>query len=160
YRSEGGRDPQLLFHDEGASRALLESLARTAPADVARGPAARRPSAPGLPADLIPVPVHHPGSVGLDLALGAVAWGAASVTVLFTPDTDEGYFEALPRQFETGRALLSALGLPGPRLRALRTDDRLELLAALRATAGMAAVDLPATFALPDEKRRAIEFAV
>src|SRR5690606_38671582 len=71
-----------------------------------------------------------------------------------------GYFEALTRQLEIGRELLSALGLPGPRLRALRTDDRLELLGAFRATDGLAAVDLPATFALPDEKRRAIEFAV
>jgi ferredoxin len=113
-----------------------------------------------LPADLIPVPVHHPGSVGLDLALAAVAWGAASVSVLFTPDTDEGYFEASTRQFEIGRTLLGALGLPGPRLRALRTDDRLELLSALRGTAGLAAVDRPAAFALPDEKRRAVEFAV
>lgn len=160
FRAEGGRDPHLVFHDDGAGRVLLESLARATPGDAARGPAARRPVAPGLPADLIPVPVHHPGSVGLDLALGAVAWGAASVTVLFTPDTDEGYFEALTRQFETGRVLLAALGLQGPRLRALRTDDRLELSAAFRATAGLAAIDVPASFALPDEKRRAIEFAV
>ncbi|MCM5568989.1 4Fe-4S binding protein [Burkholderiaceae bacterium FT117] len=158
FRGRGGADPRLLFHDGEAGLALIESLARDG--DPGAGPAARRPDGPGLPADLVPVPVHHPASVGLDLALAAIAWGAASVTVLFTPDTAEQYAEELEKQFETGRRLLSALGFAGPRLSVLRTGDRLELVDRLRLRERMPAVDRPATFALPDEKRRAIEFAL
>jgi ferredoxin len=162
YRAGGGADPCLLFHDGESGLALSESLARPAAADrvAGRGPARGRPDAPGLPADLIPVPVHHPASVGLDLALAAIAWGAASVTVLFTPDTAEEYAAALERQFETGRRLLAALGLAGPRLVVLRTGDRAELARRLEARERLAAIDRPAGFALPDEKRRAIEFAL
>jgi len=178
FRKRGGQHPSLLFHDGEAGTALVESLARgatdtfaahgTAGAGSAvrgpasRGPAERRPAAPGLPAGLIPVAVHHPASVGLDLALAAIAWGAASVTVLFTPETSEHYTEALTRQFETGRRLLSALGFDGERLRVLRTGDRLELTEALHGHAriGLESVRQAATFALPGEKRRAIDFAL
>ncbi|HRO58554.1 MAG TPA: 4Fe-4S binding protein [Burkholderiaceae bacterium] len=169
FRKRGGEHPSLLFHDGEAGTALVESLARGSAAQgsttqklIGRGPADRRPSAPGLPARLIPVAVHHPASVGLDLALAAIAWGAASVTVLFTPDTSEHYAEALTRQFETGRRLLSAVGLDGDRLRVLRTGDRLELTEALHGHARIAlsSVGRAATFALPGEKRRAIDFAL
>jgi len=126
YRAGGGVDACLLFHDGESGLALIESLARPVSAGrlAGRGPARGRPDAPGLPADLVPVQVHHPASVGLDLALAAIAWGAASVTVLFTPDTAEEYAVALERQFETGRRLLAALGLPGPRLVVLSPRGR------------------------------------
>jgi ferredoxin len=159
YRGRGGKHPSLLFHDADAGLALVESLAR-APGTGLSGPSLRRPEAPGLPADLIPVPVHHVAAVGLDLVLAAIAWGAASITALLTPDTAEQYAEALEAQFETGRRLLAALGLSGPRLVVLRTGDRLELAHRLHRRVSMASVDRPATFALPDEKRRAIDFAL
>jgi ferredoxin len=98
--------------------------------------------------------------VGLDLALAAIAWGAASVTVLFTPDTAQDYAEALEEQFDSGRRILAALGLGGPRLKVLRTGDRLELADGLRLRGPMPSIDHPASFALPGEKRRAIEFAL
>ncbi|MFP5405583.1 MAG: 4Fe-4S binding protein [Gammaproteobacteria bacterium] len=160
YRARGGARPRLLFHDAESGAALIDSLARAQGTVPAPGPAARRQTAGGLPADLIPVAVHHPASVGLDLALAAIAWGAASVSVLFTPDTAPQYAEALEEQFETGRCLLGALGLSGPRLKVLRTGDRMELAGALRVRASMPSIDKPASFALPGEKRRAIEFAL
>jgi ferredoxin len=158
YRAQGGKNPSLLFHDGDAGQALVESLAQQG--YPAAGPALRRPDAPGLPADLIPVPVHHVASVGLDLALAALAWGASSVVALLTPDTAEAYGEALEQQFETGGRLLAALGFTGPRLLVLRTGDRLELAERLHRRQPLASVDRPAGFTLPSEKRRAIDFAL
>ncbi len=160
YRASGGTHPRLLFHDAESGVALIDSLAHASAADRPAGPAAHRPDATGLPADLIPVSVHHTASVGLDLALAAIAWGAASVTVLFTPDTAQDYADALEKQFETGRALLAALGLTGPRLQVLRSGDRIQLMHALPGRTPMPSVDRPASFALPGEKRRAIEFSL
>jgi ferredoxin len=69
YQAAGGRNPRLLFHDGGAGRELLATLAR-------RGR--------GLPADLIPARGAARRRMGLDLMLGAIALGAAQVVVLGT----------------------------------------------------------------------------
>ena len=66
YARAGGRDACLLLHAED-SRDAIARLAR-------RGK--------GLPARVIPVEVHHIASVGIDLWLAALAWGASQVAVL------------------------------------------------------------------------------
>ena len=44
----------------------------------------------GLPARVIPVEVHHIASVGIDVWLAALAWGASQVAVLATGDEAPG----------------------------------------------------------------------
>src|SRR6185295_8382043 len=63
YADAGGHDACLLLHAEDG-RAAIEQLAR-------RGR--------GLPARVIPVEVHHIASIGMDVWLGALAWGASQV---------------------------------------------------------------------------------
>src|SRR5881396_557833 len=70
YAQAGGKDACLLLHNPGQSRALIAKLAR-------RGT--------GLPARAIPLEVHHPASVGMDVLLAALAYGASQVLVLATP---------------------------------------------------------------------------
>ena len=86
YRRAGGRDAALLVHSEGAGARILEDLGRAARTDR---------SVHGVPARVLPVAVWHTASIGLDLWLSAIAYGAADVWVLLTDEEAPEYREAL-----------------------------------------------------------------
>lgn len=157
YREGGGRDAFILFHDEETGHALLEALAQT-PRGL-RGPARGVPSGRGLPARVIPVAVRHVGSVGIDVALAAIAYGASQVGVLAAPGIAPQYREATSAQFAIAQTLVGALGYAGrhfPIVDASRPDWADELFALEPAeTVAQAAV-----FGLSEDKRRSIEFAL
>ena len=67
YRAAGGRSACLLFHNTTDGRKLVSALGR-------RGR--------GLPAHVIPLEVQHIAALGPDILLGALALGAAQVTIL------------------------------------------------------------------------------
>ena len=158
YRAAGGRDALLLVHDREAGAALLEGLGRAAGPAVAAGGSA--PAIVGLPARAIPLPVHHVASFGLDLALSALAFGAAQVAVVATGDEAPQYVDALREQFAIAHAVLEALGHGGPRCTVLEIADPLQLESALAALPRLASIGEPARFAVSGEKRRAIETAI
>jgi hypothetical protein len=83
YHDAGGRDACILFHDAREGRAQVLDLGR-------RGK--------GLPARVIPIECFHTASIGIDLMLGALAYGASQVLVLSTEKVAEGYAAALQRQ--------------------------------------------------------------
>lgn len=157
YRERGGRDALILFHDEDAGHALLESLAQ-APRG-ARGPARSAPKGRGLPARVIPVAVHHVGSVGIDVALAALAYGASQVAVLAAPGIAPQYREATNAQFAIAQTLVGALGYGGRHLHVIDAS-RADWADALFALAPAETVEQPATFGLSEDKRRSIEFAL
>jgi len=67
----------------------------------------------GLPARMLPVEVEHIASVGIDLWMAALAWGATSIAVLATGREAPQYLEAL-RFPDVDRADdRERLGLPG-----------------------------------------------
>ena len=101
YAKAGGRDACILLHAED-SRDAIARLAR-------RGK--------GLPARVIPVEVHHIASVGLDVWLAALAWGASQVAVLATGDEAPEYRDALAFQMKLGDAIANALGYQGEHFR-------------------------------------------
>ncbi len=101
YASAGGRDATLLFHDEGEGAKAIATLARTGE---------------GLPAHAIPVALHHPSAAGLDVWLGAFAYGAAGVSVLLTEDIAPQYVKALRAQASVANAVLAALGYQDSRV--------------------------------------------
>ena len=92
YAAAGGRDACLLLHAED-SRDGIARLAR-------RGK--------GLPARMIPVEVHHIASVGLDVWLAALAWGATQVAVLATGNEAPQYRDALAFQMQLGDTIANA----------------------------------------------------
>lgn len=158
YLARGGRGALLLFHDGGQGRRLLDEIGRgrlSAP-----GPASAAPGVRGLPARVIPVEVAHVASIGIDLALAALAFGAAQVAVLATRDVADGYAQALGTQAGFAQAIVSALGYRGSHLHLLRARDAFELETALHELATADAVAQPATFAVSEEKRRTVDFAV
>lgn len=158
YRAAGGCDALLLVHDTESGAALLEGLGRAAGPRVAAGGAA--PAITGLPARVIPVPVHHIAAFGIDLVFAALAFGAVQVAVLATGREAPQYRDALRLQYGFVDAIVEGIGLAGRHAMVIEAADALELesqLAALPLAAGIAEA---ARFAVSVEKRRTIETAI
>jgi len=117
--------------------------------------------AQGVPANVIPVPVWHTASIGLDVWLGAIAFGASKVAVLTTGEEAPQYLDALREQMEVAQGILGGLGYTGTHLVLLRADhlkdldQELALLASART-----GIPPPARFAVAQEKRATLEFSL
>jgi len=139
YRAAGGKDACILFHDATDGRAALLSYGR---------------KGKGLPARVIPVECFHVASIGIDLMLGAMAYGASQVCILSTEKTAPGYLEATQRQMRYAETIVNALGYAGRHFSVLENPaDLWEIEAA--ATAAKAA-----TFNLSADKRTTLDFAI
>jgi len=145
YREAGGKDACIVFHNAGEGRALVRSLGR-------RGK--------GLPARLIPMELFHVASVGMDVWLGALAYGASQVAVVSNGDEPEAYVEAIRAQMGIAQTVLTALGYAGKHFELVVADDSKSLEAALWGLAPAAGVAKPATFNLSAEKRTTLDFAI
>ena len=95
YHASGGKDAALLLHDANAGIAAIGELAR---------------KGDGLPAHYLPLTLEHPAAAGLDVWLGAVAYGATAVTVLLTENIAPQYVTALKAQADIANMILAALG--------------------------------------------------
>jgi len=139
YHDAGGRDACILFHDAREGRAQVLDLGR-------RGK--------GLPARVIPIECFHTASIGIDLMLGALAYGASQVLVLSTEKVAEGYAAALQRQMGHGQAILHGLGYGGTHFR-LVTDLNDAWTIKPASTVAKAA-----SFNLSQDKRTTLDFAL
>ena len=101
YGKAGGRDACVLLHAEDGRDAIAK--------------AARRGR--GLPARVIPLEIHHIASVGLDVWLAALAWGAPQIAVLTTGGEAPQYREALAFQMRLADTIANALGYQGDHFR-------------------------------------------
>ena len=144
YEQAGGRDACLLLHAEDG-RAAIERLAR---------------HGKGLPARVIPVEVHHVASIGMDVWLGALAWGASQVAVLASGVEAPQYRDALGRQMGFGDAIAQALGYQGEHFHVIDGAVTRTLESALWTLERALVVRAPATFNLVNDKRTAIAMAV
>ncbi|HEX2332962.1 MAG TPA: 4Fe-4S dicluster domain-containing protein, partial [Burkholderiales bacterium] len=138
YRDAGGKDACVLFHD-GVGRNDLLSYGR---------------KAKGLPARVIPMEMFHIASVGIDLMLGAMAYGASQVSILITEKTAPSYVEALKRQVGYAQAIVSALGYAGRHFVFAEHPSELWRLEPAETVAK------PATFNLSPEKRTTLDFVL
>ncbi len=142
YREAGGGDALVLVHDAGEGRRALLALGR-----------GRR----GLPARVIPFECFHVASIGLELALGAIAYGASQLCVLVTGREAEGYVAMLREQLGLAQAILSALGYEGRHFEVLDSNS---LEGDLWRIAPARPVVQPARFDLAADKRTALDFAI
>ena len=85
----------------------------------------------GLPARVIPVELHHMAAAGIDVWLGALAYGASEVAVLATGAEAPQYPQAIERQMGYADAIAQALGYQGQHLHLLRAADAAALEAAV-----------------------------
>jgi ferredoxin len=150
YQRAGGRDAALLIHSQAAGAALIDALGRAA----RTGTAVR-----GMPARVLPLDVFHTASVGIDLWLSAIAFGASQVWVLMTGEEAPEYRVAVTEQMQVAQAVLAGLGLSGRHLRLIEATDAHALDTALRAAPAQA-VKQAATFTVQTEKRATLDLAI
>jgi ferredoxin len=139
YREAGGKDACVVFHDAREGRGALLALGR-------RGK--------GLPARAIPLECFHAASVGIDLLLGAIAYGASQVAILVNDKVAEGYVDALKRQIAYAQQILRGLGYEGSHFSLLDDPARLWNMSAA------ATVAKPGAFNLSPEKRTSLDFVI
>jgi ferredoxin len=154
YRDAGGKDACVLMHDLEGGRETVQALGKRA------GYGARGLGKPGggrgLPARVVPFECFHIASIGIDLMLGAVCYGASQVAVLSTGREPEGYIAALKKQMAFAQVILHGLGFEGAHFTIV---DASELESRLWSLEPAAAVARPATFNLSPEKRTSLDFA-
>jgi len=152
YAAAGGKQAMLLLHSQERGQALVGEVGRAAQLGVAHG----------VPANVIPVPVWHTASLGIDVWLSAVALGASHVAVLTTNEEALQYREGLREQMAVAQAILNGLGYEGSHFTLIQAanladlDQELSLLAARR----QAVPAKVATFAVAPEKRGTLELAL
>jgi ferredoxin len=139
YRDAGGKDACIVFHDAADGRSALLAYAR---------------KGKGLPARVIPLECFHVASIGMDLLLGAMAYGASNVSILITEKTADSYVAALKRQMGYAETIVNALGYAGKHF------SLIENPAALWELTPAATVAKAASFNLSPEKRTTLDFAL
>ncbi len=139
YLAGGGKDAALVLHDGTGGTKAIAALARTGD---------------GLPARYLPLTLHHPAAAGLDVWLGAFAYGSTDVVVLATEDIASEYCVALRAQADIANTILAALGYQDARVR-IATEATLSTTL-WDATRGLP-VRIPATFNLSNDKRGTLD---
>lgn len=152
YAKAGGQDAVLLLHSQEAGSVLVDDLGR----------AAQLKRAHGVPANVIPTALWHTASVGIDLWLSAVAFGATRVAVLTTQEEAPQYLTGLRAQMDIAQAILTGLGYAGTHLHLIHADTpaaldtALQTLTAQRATGPRQA----ARHAVAKEKRSTLDMTL
>ncbi|WEF35195.1 4Fe-4S binding protein [Pseudoduganella chitinolytica] len=154
YAKAGGKRPALLLHAQEEGAALVDALGRAAGAGKLRG----------VPARMLPLPLHHIASVGIDVWLSAIAYGAANVMILATGAEAPQYAAALAQQVEIARTILSGLGYGADHVQVVQAGDAATLDTALRRIEAGQVPAVAATFAIGGgkggDKRTTLEFAI
>ena len=150
YQRAGGRDAALLIHSQGAGAALIGELGRAARTDAA---------VRGVPARVLPLEVWHTASMGIELWLSAIAFGASQVWVLMTAEEAPDYRAAVAAQMQVAQTILAGLGLRGEHLRIVDATELRALDAALQAAPAQT-VKQAARFSVQADKRATLDLAI
>lgn len=153
YTRAGGKQPALLLHSQDAGARLIGDLGRAARID---------PAVRGVPARVLPMALWHTASLGLDVWLSAVAYGATNVWVLMTGEEAPQYLEAVRAQMNVAQAILNGLGYQGEHFRIFHARDARDLAALdadLQAPAAQGVAKV-AGFAVQADKRATLELAL
>lgn len=157
YTRAGGKDAAILFHSQQAGVQAINALGRAAQLGKKD-----KNGLHGVPARVIPVPLWHTASTGLDLWLSAFAFGANQVWVLTTDEEAPQYRQALQAQMKIAQTLLSGLGYSGEHFRLIElghSNDPAQLDQALQ-VAPAQGVGRSAGLALQADKRATLELVL
>jgi ferredoxin len=136
-----GDAPGIIFHNAHDGREALGACAR---------------NGPGLPARWLPIETWHVASTGVDLLLGALAYGAGNVALLCAGSEAPEYLAALRREMRLAETILGALGYGSGHFHILSTAD----LYTIGGIAPGKTVPIAAGFNLSNDKRDALEFVI
>ncbi len=110
-----------------------------------------------LPSHVLPVEAWHVASIGLDVMLGALAYGAAGVVILADGNEAAEYAAASQAEMQTGETILHALGYQGTHFAWATIGAVPSVIDKVNQAQGTAA---RATFHLSNDKRATLEFAI
>ncbi len=159
YAKAGGTHATLLFHSQGSGQQAVDALGRAA---------RLQKTVQGVPANMIPQPLWHTASLGIDVWLSAIAFGASQIAVLVTDEEAPAYLEGLSEQMAVAQAVLNGLGYAGVYFHLVRAPmlEGAQGLASLDASLQKLArnqVVVPAAaarFAVAQEKRSTLDMAL
>jgi ferredoxin len=153
YAKAGGVNAVMLFHSQGSGQQAVDALGRAA---------RLQKTVRGVPANVIPLALWHTASVGLDLWLSAIVFGATQVAVLVTDEEAPAYLQGLAEQMQVAQALLNGLGFAGVHFHLIKTSSVAGLDADLQTlTKSRPQVPVsPARFAVAQEKRSTLDMAL
>ena len=146
--------PSLLLHTLKAGTQMIDGLGRSAHV--------LPKQYEGLPSFVIPYGIEHIASTGLELWLGAMAYGFAEVVLLLSGDEDPAYRAALEGQAQIANAIMQAYGFED-RIQLVMADSAEDLqtvskaMGALRQRGALNSICTPASFGLSNQKRETLE---
>ena len=163
----GGKNAALLLHSQEAGTRMVDELGRAAQL----GSRVRKDAPHGVPSRVLPVALWHTASVGLDVWLTAVAYGASQVWVLMTAEEAPQYKTAVRAQMDVAQAILSGLGYHGTHFAIIEAGDSngatlstardiLAVLDKALQAAPAQVVSRAASFAVQADKRATLELAL
>lgn len=157
YMRGGGKGAALLMHSQTGGQQILGDLGRAA--QLERGV---KGGTHGVPARVLPMPLWHTSSLGLEAWLSAICYGASQVWVLLTDEEAPQYHEALRSQMAVAQAVMTGLGYTGEHFRLLHARDARDLAALDRDLQASPAqcVSRNASFAWQGDKRSTLELAL
>jgi len=138
YREAGGATPVILYYDAENGHERLAQFAQT------------------LPECVIPIEVEELGSVGMDIWLAALAYGASAVLLLTTSATPRRALAEVREQLGYAHALLVGMGYSERLLRLVGEGE--DVVAYANDLAPTPAS--PAAFAVFNEKRTTLRLAM
>ena len=153
YARSGGKHAAVLLHSQEAGSKLLNALGRSAQINKATH---------GIPARVLPVSLWHTSSVGLDVWLTAIAYGASQVWVLLTDEEAPQYRVALAEQMAVAQSILTGLGYTGEHFKLIEAKNAHDLSTVVTAIQTNVAqvVSRNAAFAIQADKRSTLDFAL
>ncbi len=141
YRDAGGKDAMLLIHDREEGRTAVQCMATA------------------MPENVIPLECEETGSVGMEIWLAALAYGAAAIVLLLSREAPVPVVRELEQQQSYADNILRGMGYAAGKIRLLTITEPETMVAVLRAV-DMPAIEQPAAFAGFNEKRVVIRLAV
>lgn len=142
YREQGGEQPQVLFTDAGAGAQALASVAER------------------MPESVLPFEVEELGSVGMEVWLSAIAYGARRVVLLATPAVPCSVLRELSLQICYAGSVLEGMGYPRSLLHLISVEGEGEDAARSLAQSIEPVAVEPAGFAGLGQKRAALRMAL
>ena len=150
YARAGGKNAALLIHSQTGGAKLLGELGRAARTQA---------GVQGVPARVLPLDAWHTASMGMELWLSAIAYGASQVWVLMTEEEAPDYRAAVRAQMATAQEILTGLGFTGQHLTLIEAADAVALDLALQAKPAQS-VQQAAGYRVLADKRATLELCL
>ena len=144
--------PSILFHSGSAGgEKIIDQL----------GQSSRTQSKKfnGIPAHVLPLPLHHIASIGLEFWLTALSQGISEIILFASSEESSGYIQMIQEQSELANQILVQLGYEA-RVQFIRYTSIEQFDIDLAKSQKKTALTPIATYAITSDKRQNLEFAL